>query len=60
MLQLRIDIMGADLLWDSCNYGAFPEIESARVEAQIQRNNLFKKWMDGEIFDYRVDIVPMN
>ncbi|WP_297852030.1 hypothetical protein [uncultured Akkermansia sp.] len=60
MFQLVIDIQKSNMLWYSSYLGEFPEVESARVSAAFQREDLCKYLLEGKIKDYRVDIIPIN
>lgn len=61
MYKLKIDIVGLDGITTTYDGTIrFDTIEEARGTAQAVRNGLFDDYMNYQIKDYTVDIVPAN
>lgn len=59
--KLRSDIVGTDGVTTSYDgKSRYNDIEAARSAATRARQSLFEKYFNGEIRDYKVDVIPDN
>lgn len=59
--RTKIDIVeNSGLTTTSYGKNCYSDIEAARFDAKKTRKRLFEKYADGEIRDYKVDVIQDN